>query len=35
MAKLIILAALGFGIVGFGAAFSQWLVLSPAPRQVA
>jgi hypothetical protein len=25
MAKLIILAALGFGLVGFSAAFPQWL----------
>ena len=29
MAKLIILAAFGFGIVGFGAAFPQWLAPQP------
>ena len=29
MAKFIILAALGFGVVGFGAAFSQWLRPQP------
>jgi hypothetical protein len=29
MAKLIILAALSFGIVGFGVAFPQWLAPQP------
>jgi hypothetical protein len=29
MAKFIILAALGFGVVGFGAAFPQWLTPQP------
>jgi hypothetical protein len=29
MTKLIILAALGFGVVGFGAAYPQWVAPEP------
>jgi hypothetical protein len=29
MTKLIILAALGFGLIGFGAAYPQWLGAQP------
>jgi hypothetical protein len=29
MTKLIILAALGFGVVGFGAAYRQWVAPEP------
>jgi hypothetical protein len=35
MTKLIILAALGFGVIGFGAGFSQWVAPQPCPKEVA
>jgi hypothetical protein len=34
MTKLIILAALGFGVVGFGAFSSQWVAPQPCPEAI-